>query len=85
MFVLSHWTDHSLCAGIAAKNFDIPLEQRPKFAQLLTQLNERMNILDQRSPAIYQYVKNIPSLLDEWKKIVGIVRQLSFRAPPDSS
>jgi hypothetical protein len=74
--VLSRSTDHSFCAGIAAKNYDIPLEQRPIFAQLLAALNERMNIMEHRSPAIYQYFKNDPALLDEWKKVVGIVRQL---------
>jgi hypothetical protein len=51
---------------------------------MLAAVNERMNIMEQRSPAIYQYVKNDPALLDEWKKVIGIVRQFSFHAPPDS-
>jgi hypothetical protein len=59
--------------GMSTKSFDIPPEQRREFTELLNNLIKLMAHLENRAPAIYQFVRNLPPMLEEWKKLVGIV------------
>jgi hypothetical protein len=61
------------------KSFEIPLEQRREFMELLTNLNKLMAYLEQRAPAIYQLVKIQPAMLERWNILVGIVSTFTLK------
>jgi type VI protein secretion system component VasF len=56
------------------KSYHVPEEQRLEFNQVLDRLHTQVQMLDDRAPSFYHYCQHSQPMLDDLKKLIGIVR-----------
>jgi hypothetical protein len=58
------------------KLYHVPEEQRVEYNQVLDRLHAQVLILDERAPYFYHYSQHSQPMLDDLKKLIGVVRSL---------